>query len=69
MLRFKASELKNKRHIEHKLFCAQCASLWLIVRVAYLAFTITLPPPSGSSARLVPTRRQITPLLSRIVIA
>jgi hypothetical protein len=35
----------------------------------YLPLTDTLPPPSGSSAVFVPTRRQIKPLLSRIVIA
>ena len=35
----------------------------------YLAFTITLPPPSGSIAVLVPRRRQIRPLLSKMVIA
>ena len=37
--------------------------------VDYCALTSTLPPPSGSSEVLVPTRRQITPLLSRIVMA
>ena len=35
----------------------------------YLPFTITFPPPIGSGAVLVPTRRQIDPVLSRIVIA
>ena len=53
---------------QNLVLCFLCL-LWLKLTWGYLPLTITFPPPSGTSAVLVPTRRQITPLLSRIVIA